>query len=77
MTREQRMDLIDELSEKDSNYQNMLVKVRCLEKRFDGVVSTLTIEQRDLVWDFVMLCEEMSYYKLQLACTNMVFPERE
>ena len=73
----QRYDMIDDISKQDSNYQAMLIKMRQLEKGVDDVVSALTMEQQDLVWDFVMLCEEMSNYKLQLACINMVFPERE
>ena len=52
-----------------------MFRVCDLEKRFDYMISKLSIEKRDLAWDFVMLCEAMSEYKLQLAYTNMVFPE--
>lgn len=75
MTWEQRRDIIDELSTKDAHYQDMMFRVCDLEKRFDYMISKLSIEKRDLAWDFVMLCEAMSEYKLQLAYTNMVFPE--
>lgn len=75
MTWEQRRDIIDELSTKDAHYQDMMFRVCDLEKRFDYMISKMSIEKRDLAWDFVMLCEAMSEYKLQLAYTNMVFPE--
>lgn len=75
MTWEQRRDIIDELSTKDAHYQDMMFRVCDLEKRYDYMISKLSIEKRDLAWDFVMLCEAMSEYKLQLAYTNMVFPE--
>ena len=75
MTWEQRRDIIDELSTKDAHYQDMMFRVCDLEKRFDYMISKLSMEKRDLAWDFVMLCEAMSEYKLQLAYTNMVFPE--
>ena len=75
MTWEQRRDIVDEIATQDARYQEMLVSVGILEKRFDSMVSRLSLEKRDLIWDFVMLCEEMSHYKLQLACTKMVFPD--
>lgn len=75
MTWEQRRDIIDEISSKDAHYQEMLLRMCDLEKLFDHMVGDLSMDKRNLVWDFVMLCETMSDYKLQLACANMVFPE--
>ena len=65
--------LIDSLADRDSIYQHQMRQLAALEKRFDKVVGNLSDQDRALVWDYVMLCEDMSQRKIQLACKYMVF----
>ena len=69
----EKLDHIDALTELDPVYARMLRRGCVLEKEFDAMISALPMAQRNLAWDFVMLCEEMSSRKLELACTHMEF----
>lgn len=71
----QRMNTIRLISESDLNYHEMLIEMRDLEKKYENVIQLLSYEQRDVVCDFVSLCEEMSWRMLEVACTYMRFPE--
>lgn len=68
-----KLERIDMLANRDEKYIRMLRRGRILEKRFDAMIEALPMEQRNLAWDFVMLCEEMSDRKLKLACLYMDF----
>ena len=66
-----KLNYIDDLVAKDPAYRQMLVRCGRLEKQFDTMVKELPEENRDLAWDFVMLCEDMSRRALEIACENM------
>ena len=65
--------VIDALADRDIIYQNQMRKQVTLVKQFDKVVGKLPDQDRALIWDYVMLCEDMSQRKQQLACKYMVF----
>jgi hypothetical protein len=75
MTSSQRMERIENEVAQDAQYAQMLEKVKMLEDRFCQIVDPMSVSKRDAVWDFVMYCESMSQYVLQLACSRMIFPE--
>lgn len=66
-----KIDLLDSMIAKDPTYMEMLARCRVLEKQFDAMVKALPEESRNLAWDFVMLCEDMSRRALEIACENM------
>ena len=70
----EKLDYIDSLAMKDPIYQEMLQRCGILEKRFDAMVKALPEESRNLAWDFVMLCEDMSRRALAIACEHMEIP---
>lgn len=67
----EKLDYIDSLVMKDPAYRQMLLRCGVLEKQFDTTVKALPEESQALVWDFVMLCEDMSRRALEIACENM------
>ena len=66
---EDKLARIEELAKIDLQYRQMMQDYKALEKRFDRMVGQLPEDVRGTVWDYVMLCEDMSARKLQLACT--------
>lgn len=66
---EDKLAKIEELTEKDLQYRRMMQDYKALEKKFDKMVGQLPDDVRGVVWDYVMLCEDISVRKLQLACT--------
>ena len=66
-----KLDYLDRLIAEDFRYREMLHRCSTLEKRFDAMVKALPEESRNLAWDFVMLCEDMSRRALEIACENM------
>lgn len=66
--------VIDALADRDIVYQNQMRQLVALEKQFDKLVGGLPDADRALIWDYVMLCEDMSQRKQQLACQHVVFP---
>lgn len=66
-----KLDYIDRLVAEDPLYSEMLLRCALLEKQFDAMVKELPEESRNLAWDFVMLCEDMSRRALEIACQNM------
>lgn len=66
---EDKLARVEELTKKDLQYHRMMQEYKALEKEFDKTVGQLPDHVRDIVWDYVMLCEDMSERKLQLACT--------
>ena len=68
-----KMERVDVLSRTDPKYKRMLKKCAELEKRFDKFTAELSDAEKDLVWGFVMHCEDMSIRKLEIACDHMEF----
>ncbi len=67
MNWQEKLEFVDSLTKLDPEYQQMLQTCRILENRFLAVLKTLPPEDHDLVWDYVMLCEDRSQRKLRLA----------
>lgn len=65
--------IVEALANTDPVYQHMMNEASKLEKRFDKMVAKLSDDQRDIAWDFVMKCEDISQRKLYLACRYMEF----
>lgn len=65
---EDKLARIEDLAMIDLQYRQMMRDYKALEKKFDRVVGQLPEDVRGTVWDYVMLCEDMSIRKLQLAC---------
>ena len=63
-----------EFNESYAQYQAMLAEIRILEKKYDAVLQTLSGEHRDIICDYVSLCEEMSWRMLEFACEQMKPP---
>ena len=68
-----KMEKVDLLTKQDIKYNIMLRRCAALERKFDDITSQLSMKERDVVWDFVMLCEQMSDRKLRIACEHMEF----
>ena len=76
--RRQRMQTLWDISQTDMEYKQMLLQMRELEKQYDQVIETLEDEARDIVCDYVSLCESMNWRILEIAGQKMVFRfERE
>lgn len=74
----QRMQTLWNISQTDMEYKQMLLQMRELEKQYDQVIETLEDEARDIVCDYVSLCESMNWRILEIAGQKMVFRfERE
>ena len=69
----QRMQTLWDISQTDMEYKQMLLQMRELEKQYDQVIETLEDEARDIVCDYVSLCESMSWRILEIAGQKMVF----
>lgn len=63
-----RLAQVEALAGVDGRYQQLLRENKLLEKRFDQTVRCLSDEQRAVIWDYVMNCEDMSRRLLELAC---------
>ncbi len=59
---------ICELCKQDIRYRNMRLACGILEAKADAVLKRLPKADRDAVWDFIMLCEDMSNRELEIAC---------
>ncbi len=63
-----KLECVDAMAKVDPEYQKMLMECRALEKQVLTFLETVPTEANDLMWDFIMLCENMSSRKLWLAC---------
>ncbi len=62
-----------DMANEDPRYRGMLALMRPLEQEYDRVMMTLSQDDRDVITEFVAMCEEMSEYMLEIACQNMDF----
>ena len=58
----------------DPQYQEMLVQIRMIEKKYDAVLRTLPTDKQNIICDYVSLCEEMSWRMLEFACEENETP---
>ena len=52
----------------DPQYARLYQQMFALEARFEEVVSRLETSDLDVIWDYVMHCEDMSWRMLEFAC---------
>lgn len=69
----EKMERIGTLAHGDGEYMQLLERCCALEKAFDKIVEDLPNEQRELLWEFVMLSAEKGERKLEIACGHMEF----
>lgn len=62
------MENVERMAAIDPQYQQMLLDMRAIEKRYNAVLATLSAEDQNSICDFVSQCEEMSWRMLELAC---------
>lgn len=72
-----KFDAVWGLAQRDQEYANKLKRNGQLEKQYFAVLETLPTKQQDIIQDFVMSCEGISWRMLEVACENMDFPENE
>lgn len=70
-----KLERVEELANRDEVYCLLMDELRDLEQQFDAMTEELPMEKRNLIWDFVMQCEDISARKLEVACRNMEFPD--
>ena len=63
-----KLEQVEHMARLDPLYQQLLQENKVLEKRFDQMVRGLSDKDREIAWDFVMSCEDMSRRMLELAC---------
>ena len=74
----QRLQTLWDISQTEPAYKDMLNEMRQLEKRYEEVIEKMEDADREIVCDFVSLCEAMSWRILEIASQRMVFRfERE
>ena len=64
-----------DMAQTDPMYRMLYLQLKKLDPEFDRIMMTLPYGDRDMVSDFVSLCEEMSSRMLEVACENMDFCE--
>ena len=63
-----------EAGQSDPQYRAMLEKTRILEKKYAASLQTLPEDQRSVIFDYVSLCEQMSWRMLEIACEMKKMP---
>ena len=63
-----------ELGQADPQYGVMLEEIRVLEREYEAVLRILPEKQRDVICDYVSLCEEMNWRLLEIACQQKETP---
>ena len=63
------MENVERMAAIDPQYQQMLLDMRAIEKRYNAVLATLSARDQNAICDFVSQCEEMSWRMLELACS--------
>ena len=56
------------LAAEDPQYQQMLMELRVAEKKYNELLSAMPMEEQDIIFDFVSLCEGMRWRMLELTC---------
>ncbi|MBO5953821.1 MAG: hypothetical protein J6Q53_06880 [Oscillospiraceae bacterium] len=70
-----KKDLIDALAMVNRKYIEMLDEAKLLEEKFKAAIGKMPNQDQDAAWDYLMHCESMSAYVLELACTYMEFAQ--
>lgn len=64
-----------ELSQSETEYHDMLMETRILEKAYEDPLALLPRKEEDAVRDYVSQCEAMSWRMVQIACSMMRFAD--
>ena len=72
---EKRLWSVWKTTQADPEYAEMLVEIRKLEPKYENVLASLPEAEEDVIREYVIQCEAMSWRMLQIACTVMCFPE--
>ena len=54
----------------EPEYTKLYQQMYALEAKFEEAVSQLDIPVQDVIWDYVMHCEAMSWRMLEFACEH-------
>lgn len=57
-----------DIGQQDPKYAQMGEALRELEKQYELVLQSLPDTSRDIICDYVSLCEAMSWRMLEIAC---------
>lgn len=68
-TRE-KINQLRAIARKDSKYCSLLKTLRSAENRLDEAEAGMTDDQRDAMWDFFELSEEVNLRLLEIACEH-------
>lgn len=68
-----RLEALESIAKQDPQYKELLRQMEEMERKYYGVLRTLSSEEQNAVCDFVSQCEEISWYMLGLACRYMRF----
>lgn len=73
-----RLETLWDVSQTDPDYKKMLDQMRELERVYEQVIEKMVDTDRDIVCDYISLCEGMSWRILEIASEKMIFRfERE
>ena len=71
---QQKINVVEAIAKGDEVYINMFSELRQLERRFFEIEPSIPPEDRDVMWDYFGLCEDMTHRLLEIACKYMNFP---
>lgn len=77
MMPDERFEKINKIAAQDPVYQQMCRQCISLEFDASDTISKLPLKSQDLLWAYILHCEEMSQYVLSLACKHMHFSEEK
>ena len=60
-------DQVEAILKNDKDYQQMLVELEQAEEKYLNVVAKLSAEEREIVEDYIALCEDVEYQKTHTA----------
>ena len=64
-----------DMAQSDPMYRLLLLRLKAVDREFERIMMGLSNRDRDVISDYVSLCEEMSSRMLEVACENMELSE--
>lgn len=71
---QKKLKVLEAIANGGETYRQMFQEYRTAEEHFKHLESLLPQEQRDIFWDYLGSCEDLSRRMLELACLHMMFP---
>ena len=68
---------LDTLAQEDALYRYLISNLKVMDEELEEATKRLSLKNKDKLWDYIMLSEEISRRKLELACEAMEFPDKE